>query len=828
MPLGFCCLDLKLSARMLIKYPGLTAIGGLTMAFAIAAGAAAFEFAGQLLRPRIPLPEGDRIVGLRNWDAEAGREERRALHDFVTWREQLQGVEDIGAFRTVERNITTPTGGIHPIQVAEISASAFQLVRVAPFLGRALTESDERSGAPPVMVIGYDVWQTQFGGDVSVLGRMVRLGREERTLVGVMPEGFAFPVSHSVWVPFQLNILQVGRREGPEIRVFARLAPGVSLLEARTAVATIGRRMAATYPDTHKHLRPEVLPYGNLILDTSEVSLGLAAFKAFLIMFLMLVSINVATLLFARAVTRQTEIAVRSALGASRRRIVMQLFAEALVLSGLAAVAGIAGAAFALEWWLAVAEMEAGGRLPFWLTGRLSPVTMLYAAGLAVIAAVIAGVLPALRVTGRNVEARLRQAFAGEARLRFGGLWTAVIVTQVAVTVAFPASAFFAREYVVEIQSLDVGFPAGAYLSARLEHDDDGGAGGPGGTPPHAAARLRGAYGELERRLSIEPGVHGVTFADRLPRTVHPHRRIEVDGDERDPAPAAGRHRTSIASVALNFFEVFGAPILAGRGFRPADLRADARAVIVNESFVERVLAGRNPVGRRVRFVTSRRAGDGAMILEPGPWYQIVGLVRDLGILHDDPRDQVGLYHPAAAETMSPLHLAVHVPGDAQAFAPRLRTLAAGVDPTMQVHDAVRLDQVGAAMWLELQFLFRLLVIMSVVALLLSLAGIYALTSFSVSRRTREIGIRLALGASHRRIVATALSRTLTQVSVGILFGGGLVFTLTRVLRDLSAAEILATAAYMALMMGVCLLACIVPVRRALRVQPTEALRADG
>ena len=268
---------------------------------------------------------------------------------------------------------------------------------------------------------------------------------------------------------------------------------------------------------------------------------------------------------------------------------------------------------------------------------------------------------------------------------------------------------------------------------------------------------------------------------------------------------------------------MLGSPIVAGRGFHSGDLTSDSRVVIVNHSFVRRVLHGANPIGRRVRYPARDADGSG----QPGPWHEIVGVVRDMGMIGDDLADGPGLYHPLAAGAAVPVYMAVHVGGDPSALGPRLRTIATTVDPTMRLRELLPLDAVGSSLWLEFNFLWRILAFVSAIALLLSLAGIYAVMAFTVSRRTREIGIRIALGANRRSIVAAIFSRALTQVGLGVIAGGVLVFGLTQALTGLSAREVAIVIAYMMVMMGVCVLACIVPTRRALAVEPTEALRGD-
>jgi putative ABC transport system permease protein len=838
---GFSLLDFRLGVRMLFRYPGLTVVGVLAMAFAIWVGAGSFEFIRQVVHPQLPLEEGHRVVGIQLWDAVRGGVERRALHDLETWREELSSIEDVGGFRAVHRNLAIEGSGAEPIEAAEISASAFRVARARPLLGRTLVDGDEQAAAPPVVVIGYDVWQRRFGGDPDVIGRSVRLGSESRTVVGVMPEGFLFPVAHSLWVPLRISAMEHARREGPAIRVFGRLAPGVSMDEARVELATLGARAAADHPATHEHLRPQVMPYARSIINMSGLqSLALLSGNVLLIMLLVLICSNVALLMFARAASRESELMVRSALGASRGRIVVQLFTEALVLGGIAAVIGLGAAGYGLRWALSLVEGEVvreGARFPFWFNDSLSAATIVYAILLTLLGAAIAGVLPALKVT-RGIQARLREAAAG-GNLKFGGVWIAVIIAQVAVTVAFPAAAYFVRQSAMMLRTADVGIEEQRYLTARFELDrtDRPAPDGPVHHVPVSqaapfAGRVRATYRELERRLMAEPAVTGVTFADRLPRMYHPARTIEVDAG--GAAPVDPRwpdgYRVSSASVDPRYFDVLEAPILAGRGFTAADVTSDAHAIIVNESFVRSVLGGRNPVGRRVRplhyeeWDEPRPADE-----EVAPWYEIVGVVEDLGMSFGRDPKSAGFYHAVDADAAYPIHIAMHVNGDAKSFVPRLRQIANAVDPGLRLYDPMPLNEVSDAELQFLRFWFQLILMVSAVALVLSLAGIYSITAFTVARRTREIGIRIALGSSRRGVIHAILARSLTHIGIGTAIGIAMVASCLLVASagDMSAGGAARLIGYAALMMAVCMLACIVPTRRALRIQPTEAMRQE-
>ena len=805
--LRFSLLDFKVGFRMLTRYPGLTVVGGLAMAFAIWIGACTFELITQYTNPNIPLPTGDRLVGLQLTNVATRDRERHALYDFTVWRAQLKAVEALSAYTTSQRNLITDEGPAEAVEVARISVSGFRLAGVKAQLGRVLLDSDEAPGATPVAVIGHEIWQRAFAGDPNVIGRTIRLGNEIRTVVGVMPQGFGFPVRQEVWIPFQLNAFLPQPGGGPAISVIGRLAPGVSLQDAQTELTAIGQRLSADFPATHKHIRPRVLRYAAAILPVPESeSAGLRVLNLFVIVLVLLMCGNVALLMFARAATRESEIVVRSALGASRSRIIMQLLAESLVLGAVAAIVGIAAARYGLRWALFVLE-ENLGRLPFWLDDSISQLTWLYAAGLMLLGALVTGVLPGLRLT-RTISERLRQASAGGGGLKFSGIWTVIIVAQVAVTLLFPVTAFLIHRAKGPIEAQDIGFASAEYLSVRLELDRE---------------TALGVTGELERQLSSDPAVLGVSFADRLPRMVHTVRRVNVlDAVTLSPDSVVGQP-VKTAAIDLDYFEVLGANIRAGRAFAPTD--RGARVVIVNQSFVTRVLKGRNAVGRHVRFTTSDPSA------ELAPTFEIVGVVGDLGMNYlgrTSNNAGAGIYHPLPESAPSPLFMVVKVRNEPAAFAPRLQAIAQSVDPTLRLYDILPMNQLHAGVLQMLSVYIRTAMLISGIALLLSLAGIYAVMAFTVTQRTREIGVRVALGARPGQVARAIFRRPLSQVGLGVAVGAWLVGTLTRsVLGDLSTQELVLLLGYAVLMMGVCMIACVVPMRRALTIEPTDALRLE-
>ena len=819
-------LDFKLGFRMLAKYPGLTLVGGLAMAFAIWAGAGAFEFVTQITHPVLPLPDGDRIVGLTNYDVKISRKEDQLLHDFVSWRDNLETVDDIGAYRTVERNLAIPGRVTEPVTVAEVSASAFRVTQIPPHLGRTLLPADEAANATAVAVIGYEVWKQRFEGTADIIGRTVKLGSQQATIVGVMPPKYAFPIAHSLWVPLRLDPLQFERREGPSIGVFGRLADGASLSDAQAELETLGKRAAVDFPDTHEHLRPQVMHFPKSIFRLSTAqTLAVMSSNLVLIMLLVLICGNVALLMFARAATRETEITVRTALGASRGRIVAQLFAEALVLGTLAAILGLSAANFGMRWAMntIVADLAQGFALPFWFDADLSPTTLVYAGLLTVLGAAISGVMPALKVT-RGLQNKLRQSALGTG-LSFGGIWTVVIVAQVAVTVAFPFTTFVVRQEGALVRDQVVGIPDHEYLTARLELDRD--AATEALTELSAeefSARYDANYLELERKLETDPAVASVTYASVLPRMYHRHDYVDVDAGGAAPLhPQWPHYRISSIKVDPDYFTALEVPILTGRNFLMSDVEPD-NVVIVNESFVKRVLGGRNPIGRRVQY---QEVGDEGLSNDQ-PWYEIIGVVRDLGnsIGTFDPK-VAGIYHPSAPAAAYPIHLAVHLKGDPADFAPRLRQSSSAIDPALRLYDPRPLNQVTQSELRFFSFWFKLLLGVSAMALVLSLAGIYSVMAFTVSRRTREIGIRVALGSSPVPVIMAILRRPLIQVTFGILFGVAILTGMFILAGGFSIKSGGLVVVYGIVMMSICMLACVVPTRRALRIQPIDALKAD-
>ena len=636
-------------------------------------------------------------------------------------------------------------------------------------------------------------------------------------------------------VPLRLNPAHYPVDQSPEVMVVGRIASNVTLDDVRAELTRLAARDAAAgvaSTEAAERIRPraEQLARSNPVLSPVEILL----INIFLILLLTLICGNVALLMFARAATREGEIAVRYALGASRLRIIAQLFAEALVLAAVAtAVALVVADLGVRSRYGFLSAMGVNEPTPFWERDGVSAVTMLYAALLAVLAAAVAGVVPAMKIT-RGLEGRLRRSGAGGGGFRFGGFWTAVIVAQVAAMVALPPVAHYLRGEEAAMRGMDFGFLAAEFLSVRLELDREIESGAPRDTSRAAyAARFGAAYRQLEARLEAEPAVAGVTFADRVSITGGSTRRIELEGDAvAAPAVAladsAGNvRRAKSAGVAIDYFSLMNAPVLQGRAFHASDAQPEAQVVIVNQRFVARVLGGRHPIGQRFRYVQTVESGDTRPASEP--WYTIIGVVQDIGTAAaGEVREGSGIYHALAPGAAIPTQVAVHLREAPERWIPRLAAIAASVDPTLRVLDPIRMDKIHNEDIYVFRLLFWLITAVSGGAMLLSLAGIHAVLSFTITQRRREIGIRLALGGRARRVAVTVVRRPLRQVGLGVLVGGIVTaYSLHIMKQGLTVGWSARMVVYVAVMVAVCVVATIVPARRALQVQPGEAMNAE-
>lgn len=773
-------LDVKLGLRMLRKHWALTLIGGLALTAAMTMAAAGFNLSYALLGTSVPLEEGDRVV---------------IVQSFERWKEGVRSLVDVGAFRTVDHEMTT-SGLAQRVIAAEMSAAGFALARINPQMGRFLQREDEQPGAPPVVVIGYDAWQSTFAADRSVVGRQVQLDGVSHTVVGVMPKGFRFPVSHQYWISLQA-------KPSDRITVFARLSPGATLESAQVELDALGFSEPGVIAQSRRPQRPLVRPY---IVGLTGERGGIPTLLPFALpLLLILPCINIGALIYARTVARQGEFAARAALGATRTRIIVQIFLEVLVLAVAAAAVALVLAPKVAE---LISHMFMTYDLPFWMDFGVSYGSILFSASMAVVAAYLAGAIPARRAIERGLITGL-SALHRSSPPQLGKAWTAIVVAQLALSVAVLPIAVEMAWTMLRPAVLGPGFPVKEFLTARLDL-------AAGADPAAASARFKTLSNEVVRQLSAEPGVTAVTMSAYKPFA---EENLSVQTD------SSGSEQSHV-SVAFNqvdaaFFHVFGIRLLAGRGFEAVDNDPQRGTLLVNRSFANRVFGNENPLGRAVRVLGSNG---------PIARYEIVGLV-DNQFAHSD---QPTIYRPLTFVDVRSVHLAIHTgPALVSGFESRLREITSAAASDLRVDDVQPLDEIYFFLSLPGYIMGSGPTLVALGVLVFAIVGIYTRMSFDVVQRRREIGIRSALGASPQHLVVGMFRSVFVPVLIGGGLGGVAALVLNFYLSPLLFSSgggrplpwILPGVEAFILVMGA--VAVSGPVRRTLRVDATEALR-DG
>ena len=809
-------MDVRLGFRRIVRTPGLSFVALCALAIGIPVGLAPMHAVDALERP-LPGDPGGRIRTLCYWRDTV--HEQATAGDYWLWRTSLRSFGALAAYRPT--TVTLDVGGNRrPVTGVETTAAMFDILRTPAMLGRVLRADDERSGTPDVVVIGHDLWRAQFAGDPDIVGRPLLIGGAPFSIVGVMPPAFRFPTSHQLWMPLRIPDDGRGPRAGATLVVFGRLADGATPDSAQAELQALTESLAAADPETFHRLRATVLPSWHVTFDFPTPG-GLRALPEFpLVQMLMLAPlfvacVNIGLLILAQTSTRASEFAVRTALGASRGRILTQAFVEFTVLAVLAAGAGL----LILDWLLDRLPTALGITLPYWIDTGLHAATVLRGLVLAAGCAAIAAVAPAIRMTGRTIDANIRRTRAGRSGDRPGGLSRALIVLDVAVAVVAigVAGGLWGKVQATKPRIAADGVRAEEILSVTLDVLS---------TQPEQVARVQAA---LVDRLRAEPDVRAVTFATALPRMDHPTRLMDADqGAASGAAPMAGPVKSRVARIAIDYFDQLEQPLVAGRSFDFRDLQEDARTIIVNTTFAQRAFGSNNPIGRRVR----EAASDGAPV---GPWLAIVGVVGHMGLHALTPAEDDGVYLPLKEGDVNPVRLAIWTRGAPAALASRVYELARAVDPDAVIAAPIPLDEMFEGDW----YLLRAFVLGAavLVGVLLSLAAsaLYATLSLIVSQRTREIGIRVALGASRWDIAGDVATRAVVQIGAGVLLGlplaGALCYEfleLTGFGRSVPGAVAMVSVLGASVMLLVSLAACTVPTLRALRIAPVEALRSEG
>ena len=757
----------------------------LALATGIAMATMGFTVLESLLYGQLPYANGDRFVRIGVFDREGGR----GALDLARYQLLLSStttLEHVGAVGPQPFSIEHASGELEPVRGATITARSMRLIPGSPIGGRMLIEADGLPGAEPVVLIRESLWKRRYGGDPRLIGQQLNIGGRMRTVVGVMPDTFEFPLSGELWIPIDDRTLGGSPTTPASVNVFGVMKPNVSIEAVNAELAQLSAAARPQSGDSAEasDVRARAWPYTR---DSGETNVAMSVLVAVLVLLLLVIASNVSTLILARTWARQSELAVRSALGASRARIVSQIFTEVLLLGAVAAAIGLTTAQAALRY-LSQTLLP----LPFWVSFEPNPRTMSFVLFLTLLVSTVSGFFPALQVTRHDLRANLH-AGRGSAS-GFGRLGATLLVIELALSVALLNGAVtMARAFHGLTRDVHA-LPKGQILTAHLGRIAD----------PALRDQVVAAASQI-------PGVIAAGAGSHLPRLSPPTRLVSVEGFADAP-----RHAPSQAT-GRGFLEAIGAQPLAGRLFTAADFLPGAAPVtVVNEPFVRKFFGGRNAIGHRIR-------------IEGEAWHEIVGVVPDLGLSIGDPAFAGGFYTPVRAERL--LYIALRTTADPLTLIAPLRKAVASVDPELQLEEVMTLERVGLEERAFLVGVSSALTAMGGMALLLSIVGIYALLSFMVTRRTREIGIRVALGATSRKVLESVIGAAGVYLAVGGALGTALGIAFVQ-MRSLILIQIPAPGILMPLTIVLTLAiaggtACWVPARRALSIRPAEALKSD-
>lgn len=798
--------DARLSTRALLKQPGLAVIAVLALTLGIGLTTIMFSIIQGAFWRGLPFAHSDRIVAVAALDTSDANDSGGDVtqFDYAEWAQAQRSFDLFGAFYQGTINLSDNAGQAERFEGAFLTASTLEIVGVTPFLGRLIQPSDEAAGAPKVVVLGHAMWQRRYLGDAGVIGRTVRMNGQPATVIGVMPEGFKFPSSGELWTALSVDTRLENRDSAVSVIPVGRLAPGVSIDAANAEFVGLAARTAARFPDTSRTLSADVRPYINRFLGPDVLSTMLTMLGA-VFGVLLIACANVANLLIARTAVRTKEIAIRTALGASRARLIRQLLSEAAVLAAVGTVLGLALAQGGISLFnRAIVDTDP----PFWIDIRLDPTVLVFTVGLAVIATLAAGLLPALQASRSDVNDVLKDETRGSSGLRVGRMSRALVVVEIALSCGLLVASGLAIKSIVKLKTTDFGFATTDVFTARVglfESDYP---------TPESRARF---FADLHARLQALPGARAAAIAVNLPATGANRPSIAIDG-----VKYAGREdhpSTRASAITPGFFETFGRQVTRGRAFRTADDLTAPKVAIVNESFAAKFYGQDDPIGKRFRL------SDEA----PDAWITVVGLAPDLYLDNLENKQPAGFYTPLAQTPPRFASIAILAAGAPMDMAPAVRREVSALDAGLPIYFVRTMEEFIAQDNWHYQVFGTLFTAFGAAALFLATVGLYAVMSFAVSRRTQEIGVRMALGATGAQVMRLVLRQGLWQVAIGLAIGialaAGLSQMLTIIMFGVEPWDTMVFVTVVASLFTAALIACLIPARRALRVHPTTALR---
>ncbi len=804
--------DLRHGLRGLARSPGFTGVAVLTLALGIGAVTSIFTVANAVIFRPPPYPDADRLAAFHGTDPQETGRDLISGADYLDLRDRSESFEEIVAYRRLSINLA---GSDLPRRLigTSVSPNFFALLGVDAALGRVLSPDVDRPGQSPAVVLGQGLWQSQFGGDAAVLGRSLRLNHELYTVVGIMPAGFDFPRGSQLWTaarfrvpdpPFDFGGDPAADRKSEYLSLVGRLADGVDLREAQRELDELARRLAEAYPETNAE-------EGIAVVPLHEDTVGDARPQLYLLLgavgFLLLIACaNVANLLLVRASRRQREIGLRMTLGASPRRIIRLLLTESVLLAAAAGVLGLLLSLWGTEALLAVAPEGIPRIEEVCVDLRVLGFTLAVVLG----TGLLFGLAPLPEVFRQNlyVAAGGTTSFGAKSRLR-----KALIVGEIATSFVLLVGAGLMIRTLISVVSVDPGFDPSDTLAMHL-------------TLPDARYEEDSQVTDFYRRMLAEvralPGVESAATVLTLPMhwNLRGTLRFAIEGR---PAEDGQRPTAGFQIVSPDYFRTLRIPLLRGRLLTPAD-REDAPSVaLVNQAFAARYWPGEDAIGKRITWSDPQG--------EEVDWVNVVGIVGNTRLEGLDRPSVAEAYRPFPQAVLNFTTLVVRSTIASSALRDEVGRVVSEVDPEQPVHGATTLTQVLAESLAERRFTMLLMTTFAAVALLLAAVGLYAVVSYSVSQRFREIGIRKALGARQRAVILQVIREGFGLASIGLALGAAAGLALTRLIASqvhgVSPTDALSYALGMVLLVTIALLSCALPALRASRVDPVVVLRSE-
>jgi putative ABC transport system permease protein len=805
--------DLRFAARMLLKARWFTFVAALALALGIGVNTTVFTFVNAVLIRGLPFDHSEEIVLLATRNTTRGADDRSpaSWHELEDWRARSRSFTGLGAFIPGQMNVSDPDHPAERLVGASVSANTFGLLRVQPFLGRDFAAGEDQTGATPVVILGYSTWKNRYGGDRAVIGRTLKVNEVASTIIGVMPDGMRFPTNADLWRPM-LKPANAGLLHQRNIGVFARLAPGVSWGQAAAEMRAVSSELQAAYPDNNKNVEARLMTF-NERFNGGPIRIIFLALLGAVGFVLLIACANVANLLLARSAFRAREMAVRTALGASRGRIIRQLLIESVMLASIGGLLGLVLAYVGVSLFdRAVSDV---GK-PYWIVFSLDLPVFGYFAAICLATGIIFGLAPALQVSKANLNELMKEGgrgTAGGSRTRW--LTSSLVVAELTLTLALLTGAGLMARSFLKLYSLDLGVETDHVLTMRTQLIAD--------KYPKPEQR-QVFFDQVQQRIRAIPGVSGAAVTTSLPLEGAGTFLFEIEG--KPVADTASRPRVLVMETSPSYFETLGIGILRGRGFSEADGVPGAEVIVVNQQLATRLLAGEDPLGRRIRLMTGPKED------QPGPWMTIVGLsptVRQGDVQALDPGAVI--YRPYKLTSPMGAAVVVRTTVDPATLTNAVREAAKAIDVDQPFYQVQTLNEV--LVWARWQYRVfgTLFVIFAIIALALSSVGIYAITAYAVTQRTQEIGVRLALGAQPAQICWLILRAGLLQLVIGLALGllgaWGVSFVLRSIVAQIPSADPITFVAITLLLTIVTLIACLIPARRATRLDPLVALRID-